>query len=130
MTLKGGAKCKEKLTCSLQVNLVWLSFMRAGESLEIWTFMGSFCPKHIMFQLENFRGAICHDSEGWCKIKLTCSLKNDWRILANFHASSQKSENFHLGWTLLSEAYKDLDEKLKKNHVSWHWRVMQRLKKN
>ena len=28
----------------------------------------SFCQKHIMFQLENFRGIICHDNEWWCKI--------------------------------------------------------------
>ena len=64
------------------------------------------------------------------KGKLTGGLKNDIRNLVNFHASSQKSENLHFDWMLLSKAYKDLDEKVKKSSASWHWRVMQSLKKN
>ena len=44
------------------------TFIRALKSLKNCTLMGSFCPKHIMFQLENFRGIMCHDAEGWCKI--------------------------------------------------------------
>ena len=32
------------------------------------TLMGSFCPKHITFQVANFRGIMCHYTEGWCKI--------------------------------------------------------------
>ena len=82
--------------------------------------MGSFCPKHIMFQLENFRGIVCHDTEKCCKIKgkLTCGLKNDIRNLFNIHASSQKSENLHFDWIHFTKAYKDLDEKLQKSYVS------------
>ena len=64
------------------------------------------------------------------KGKLTCGLKNDLRNLVNFHASIRKSENLHFDGFLLSKAYKDLDEKVKKIYVSWHWRVMQSLKKN
>ena len=44
------------------------TFIRELKSLKNCTLMGSFCPKHIMFQLENFRGIMCHDTEGWCKI--------------------------------------------------------------
>ena len=61
--------------------------------------------------------------------KLTCALKNDVRNLVNFHASSQKSENLHFDWILLSKAHKCLDEKVQKSYVSWHWRVRQSLKK-
>ena len=43
------------------------TFNRAPRSLDNSTFMGSFCPKHIKFQLENGRG-MCHDTEGCCKI--------------------------------------------------------------
>ena len=64
------------------------------------------------------------------KGKLTCGLKNDLRNLVNFHASIRKSENLHFDGFLLSKAYKDLDEKVQKSYVSWHWRVMQSLKKN
>ena len=63
------------------------------------------------------------------KRKLTCHLKNDIRNLVNFHASSRKSENLHFDWILLFKTYKDLDQKVLKSYVSWHWRVVQSLKK-
>ena len=45
------------------------TFIRALKCLrKNYTLMGSFCPKHIMFQLENFRGVMCHDNEEWCKL--------------------------------------------------------------
>ena len=79
--------------------------------------MGSFYPKYIMFQLEDFRGIMCHDTEECCKFKekLTCALKNDIRNLVSFHASRRKSENLYFDWILLSKAYKDLDEKVQKS---------------
>ena len=64
------------------------------------------------------------------KGKQTCDLKNNLRNFLNFHASSWKSGNMHFDGLLLSKAYKDLDEKVQKSYVSWHWRVMQSLKKN
>ena len=44
------------------------TFIRALKGLKNCTLMGSFCPKHIVFQLENFRGIMCYDTAGWCKI--------------------------------------------------------------
>ena len=44
--------------------------------------------------------------------------------------SSRKYENLHFDWLLLFKAYKVLDEKVQKSYVSWHWRVVQSLKKN
>ena len=52
------------------------------------------------------------------KGKLTRGLKNDIRNLVNFHASSRKSENLHFDWILLSNAFKELDEKIQKSYVS------------
>ena len=101
------------------------TFIRALRSLKNCSLMGSFCQKHIRFQLESFRGIMCYDTERWCKIKgkLTCGLKNDTRNLVNFHVSSRKSWNFHFEWIPLSEAYKDLDEKVQKGYFSYHERV-------
>ena len=51
--------------------MVWRNgwtFIRALKSLKNCILMGSFCLKHIMFQLENFRGIMCHNTEGWYKI--------------------------------------------------------------
>ena len=52
------------------------------------------------------------------------------RNLVNVHASSQKSENLQFDQILLSKAYKDLEKKIQKSYVSWHWKVMQSLNKN
>ena len=76
-----------------------------------------------MFQLENFTGIMCHDTGEWCNV-----LKNDIRKLVNFRASSQKPENLHFDGILLFNAYKVLDEKVRKSYVSWQWRLMQSLK--
>ena len=52
------------------------------------------------------------------KGKMTCGLKNVIRNLVNVHASRRKSENSQFDRTLLSIAYKDLDEKVQKSCVS------------
>ena len=61
--------------------------------------------------------------------KLSCGLKNDILNLVNFHARTQKSENLQFNGLLLFKAHKDLNEKVQKSYVSWHWRVMQSLGK-
>ena len=52
------------------------------------------------------------------KKRLTGGLKNDIRNLINFHASSRKSENLSFDGTVLSKAYKVLDEIVQNNYVS------------
>ena len=75
----------------------WI-LIRAPKSLKNCTSIGSFCPKYIMFQLENFRGLCVMTLKGVAKFKgkLTCGLNNDTKNLVNFQASSQNSENWHL----------------------------------
>ena len=43
------------------------TFITALKSRKNCSLIGSFCPKHIMFQLKDLRGIMCHDTEGWCK---------------------------------------------------------------
>ena len=76
-----------------------------------------------MFQLENFTGIMCHDTREWCNV-----LKNDIRKLVKIRANSQKPENLHFDGILLFNAYKVLNEKVRKSSVSWQWRLMQSLK--
>ena len=47
-------------------NLV--NFHYSTQCLKNCSLMGSFCPEHVMFQLENLRRIMCHDTKGWCKI--------------------------------------------------------------
>ena len=51
------------------------------------------------------------------KEKLTGGLKNDIKNLVNFHASSHKSLMSFNG-LVQSKAYKVLDEKVQKRHIS------------
>ena len=44
------------------------TFTGAPKSLKNCTLMSCFWPKHIMFQLENVSGIMCHNTEGCCKI--------------------------------------------------------------
>ena len=105
------------------------TFIRAPKSLKIVHWWAAFAQS-IHCQLENL-GGIVMTLKGVAKFKrkLTCRLKNDIKNLVNFHASSWKSENVHFDWIHLSKAFKYLDEKEQKSYVSWHWRVMQSLKK-
>ena len=50
--------------------------------------------------------------------------------LVNFHLSSGKSAILHFGRFLLQKSYKVSAKKVQKTYLSWHWRVMQSLKKN
>ena len=54
------------------------TFITAPKSLKNCTLMHSFCRKHTLFQLENFRG-ITLKRVAKFKRKLTCGLKNDIR---------------------------------------------------
>ena len=48
----------------------WVNFHESTQKSKNCTLMGSFCPKHTLFQLENFRGIMCHDTEGCCNESL------------------------------------------------------------
>ena len=55
------------------------------------------------------------------------TLKDDAKFKGKLKLK-KKFSNTHFDRLLLSKAYKDLDEKVQKSYVSWHWRVMQSLK--
>ena len=110
MTVKSDTKFKEKLTCGFKYNMRNLvNFHPTAQKSENSTSMGFFCPKHIMFQLENFWGIIVITLTGDAKFKgkLSRGLKNDITNYVTFHASSRKSHFYGL---LLSKEYKDLNE--------------------
>ena len=77
--------------------------MRAAESLKICTLMGSFWPKHIKIYVKKYRrvSLMTLKSDAKFEEKLTLSSKNDMMNLANFNASSGKSESSHFDRLLL-----------------------------
>ena len=53
MTLKSGAKFKEKLTCGFKYDMMNLvNFNPTTQKPENLTLMGSFCPKYLRFELK------------------------------------------------------------------------------
>ena len=105
----------------------------ALESLNICTFIGSCCAKYLMFDLKKYRGVIFHDTEEWYKIwrgnrlvvsKLTRGI---WQILT---WALESLKNFPFNGLLLSKVYIVPAKKVKRSYLSWHWRVMQNLKRN
>ena len=60
--------------------------------------------------------------------KLICCFKND-KELVNFDLSTWKPQKFAL-LLLLCKVFNVCPKKVQRNYLSWHWRVMQNLKKN
>ena len=53
------------LYCTLKNDIRNLAnFDQTLESLKTCTLVGSFSPKHIMLELKNYRGVMCHDTDG------------------------------------------------------------------
>ena len=108
------------------------TFIRAPKSLKIVHWWTLFVQSIYCFSWKVSEELCTMTLKGVAKFKrkLACGLKNDESNLVNFHASIWKSKNWHFDWICLSKAYKYLDKKVQKSYVSWHWRVMQSLKKN
>ena len=106
---------------------IWLIFMRAVKTLKITSLIGSFLSKVYIFSDEKLQKSYLH----W-RWRVMQSLKKNWLLvlMVNSHASSSKSENPHFDVLLLLTAYKVSANKIRKSYLSWHWRVIQILKKN
>ena len=53
---------------------IGLAFIRALKKLKSCSLMGIFCPKHVMFQLKNFKGIMC-----W-QLRVMYNLKENWLV--------------------------------------------------
>ena len=106
MTLKNDEKSEEELTCRFKIDIRNLTnFYSSTWVWKIYTLMGCFWPKYIIFERKKYRGDIFHETRQWCKIwrKLSCGSENDMRNLAKFHQNTQKSQNWDLYCVLLSK---------------------------
>ena len=64
MTLKNDSKFKEKLTSCFKYDMRNLvNFHPTTQKSEHFTSIGSFCQKHITFELKKYIGVIFHDTE-------------------------------------------------------------------
>ena len=124
---------KNRLMVSKMIWWIWWIFTRTLRNLKIFTFIGYFCPKYIMFELKKYRGVVFYDNEEGCKIwriKLTFGLENDAGNLVNFHQNTWKCLNWNFDGTLLSKIENAWAKKLQRSYVYRHWRMMKKLKRN
>ena len=64
MTLKSDAKFKEKLTFGFKYDMRNLvNIHQTNQKSENVTSIGSFCPKHIRFELNKYRAVIFYDTD-------------------------------------------------------------------
>ena len=61
--------------------------------------------------------------------KLIFCFKND-KNLVNLIRALNSLKNLHFDWILLCKVYNVRPKKVQRSYISWHWRVMQNLKKN
>ena len=109
---------------------IWQIITKPLESLKIATLMGSYDPKWKMYELKIYSGAMCHDKKKDVKSEeeLTCQIKIDMRKLWLEH--SKVSKVCILMGLLLTKVYNFWPKKVQRSYLSWHWRVMQNLKRN
>ena len=131
MTLKSDAKFKEKLTFGFKYDMRNLvDFHPTTQKSRNFISMGSFYPKYIRFELKNFRGIVFHDTDQWCKIWINPGLVVSKMICGWAFIRTLKSlKNCILMVSSLSKAYFSV-RIYHKNYVSWHWMVLQNLKKD
>ena len=66
MIPKSDAKFEEKfIFFGSKTTRIWKIFIRTFESEKNGIFMGSFCPKQKMDELQTYRGVISNDTEEW-----------------------------------------------------------------
>ena len=92
---------------------------------QICTFIGSFWWKYIK-----------------CQLKRTGVISWYWRVVQNLKKKRffwiwwiliwalKRLKKLHFDWSLLCKVYNVWSKKVQRHYISWHWRVMQNLKKN
>ena len=96
---------------------------------EICTVIGSFCWNYIKFLRKMYRGVMSRDIEEWCKIWrfFVSKMTRIWWILIR---ALKSLKNFRFDWSLLCKVYNVWPKKVQRRYNSWHFSVMQNLKKN
>ena len=87
MKLNRDKKFGEESTCLLKIGMKNLTNFDLSKVSKIFTLVGSFWAKYILFELKNYRGVIFHETEYRDKKfeeESTCCLKIGIKNLTNF----------------------------------------------
>ena len=74
---------------------------------KVFTLMGSFWAKYILFELKKYRGVISHDIEEWCKIwRKIDLLLGKWQEFGKFSPEHLKVSKLELWWDPFAQSRK------------------------
>ena len=100
---------------------------------QICTLIGSFCWKYIKVQLKKYRGVMSHDPEEWYNIwRKTDFLFQKWQEFGEFwpeHSNVSRICTL-IGSYCANKLFNVWPKKVQWSYLSWHWSVIQNLKKN
>ena len=130
-----GWKITKFLMSKLKLQVLFLFFtLQWCKDFWLLTFLtfDCFCWKYIEIFAERYRLVMSHCSEDWCKIWRKTDLlfqvmTKIWWILT---WALKSLKNLHFHWFLLCKVFNVWPKKVQRSYLSWHWRVMQNLKKN
>ena len=130
MALKGDAKFEEKLTRGLVNDMrnIWHIFTeKSTRKCQNWNF-----DKILLSKVENVWASNLQWIYVSWKWKVTQKLKRNWLVILKLTWTSQilnlalkKSKN----WLLVTKVYIVWATKIRRSYRSWHWGVIQILKK-
>ena len=136
MTLKCDEKFEEKLPLGSRNNMRNLvNFNGSGGKSEDFPFDVLFLSK-VFYVLVKKKcvitlRVITLKTIKWCKIwRGTDLCFEKWHEeFGEFWSNSRKSQHLHINGLLMTKVYNVWAKQLKRSYVSWHWRMMQYLKK-
>ena len=100
---------------------------------KIFTLMGSFWAKYILFELKKYGEVIVHETKEGYKIwrGIGLSFQNWHKEFDKFWPEHSKvSKIFTLRGLLLNKLYILWAEKVQRSYLSWNWRGIQNLERN
>ena len=91
----------------------------------------NFCWKYIKFQLKKYIGVMSLDTEEWYKIwRKNNLLFQKWQEFGEFWSKHSKVSKIFTSISPFCAKYITFDLKIQRSYLSWHWRVMENLKKD
>ena len=108
----------------------WLKHSKVSK---IWTLIGCFWRKCIMFELKRYGGIVFYDIGKWCKIWrwIELSVQNWHEEFNEFWPEHSKShKNMPFNGLPLPKVCNVSAYKVKGSYAWWHWRLMKNLKGN
>ena len=141
MAIKNDTKIEEELSCRFKIDLrnlmifgpsTWKNFQKT-KNLKNFHFNVLFLSKlYIVWAKTVQRSYLSWQWRGIQNLernRLVVS-KLAWGIWWILTWALESLKNFHFNALLLSKVYIIWAKKLQRSYLSWHWRVMQNLKKN